>query len=107
MLTDLHIAVIGGDARQLEVIRKLIQLDAKTSLIGFDQLDHGFTGATKYQIEELDFSDVDAIILPVPGTNHEGQVDTIFSNEKVVLTEEILKKRLSTALFILVLAMGI
>ena len=92
MLTDLHIAVIGGDARQLEVIRKLIQLDAKTSLIGFDQLDHGFTGATKYQIEELDFSDVDAIILPVPGTNHEGQVDTIFSHEKVVLTEEILKK---------------
>ncbi len=90
MLTDLHIAVIGGDARQLEVIRKLIQLDAKTSLIGFDQLDHGFTGATKYQIDELNFSDVDAIILPVPGTNHEGQVDTIFSNEKVILTEEIL-----------------
>ncbi len=55
MLTDLHIAVIGGDARQLEVIRKLIQLDAKTSLIGFDQLDHGFTGATKYQIEEWIF----------------------------------------------------
>jgi dipicolinate synthase subunit A len=86
MLTDMHVAVIGGDARQLEVIRKLTELDAKLSLIGFDQLDHGFTGASKEQIEELDFTSLDAIILPVAGTNLEGQVDTIFSNEKVVLT---------------------
>lgn len=47
MLTGLNVAVIGGDARQLEVIRKLTELDAKLLLIGFDQLDHGFTGATK------------------------------------------------------------
>lgn len=91
MLTDMHIAVIGGDARQLEVIRKLIELDAKISLVGFDQLDHGFAGATKYQINEVDFSQMDAIILPVRGTNHEGQIDTIFSNEKVYLKEEMLK----------------
>lgn len=88
----MHVAIIGGDARQLEVIRKLIELDAKLSLIGFDQLDHGFTGATKVQIDEVDFSDLDAIILPVPGTNLEGQVDTVFSNEKVFLTEEMLLK---------------
>jgi dipicolinate synthase subunit A len=92
MLTGMHVAVIGGDARQLEVIRKLTELDAKLSLIGFDQLDHGFTGATKVQIDEIDFSDLDAIILPVHGTNLEGQVDTVFSNEKVFLTEEMLLK---------------
>ncbi|MFC4320130.1 dipicolinic acid synthetase subunit A [Litchfieldia salsa] len=90
MLTGLHVAIIGGDARQLEVVRKLIELDAKLSLIGFDQLDHGFTGASKEQMDEVDFSTVDAIILPVPGTNAEGLVDTIFSNEKVLLSEEIL-----------------
>jgi dipicolinate synthase subunit A len=92
MLTDMHIAIIGGDARQLEVIRKLTELDAKLSLIGFDQLDHGFTGASKEQIDEMDFSNIDAIILPVPGTNAEGQIETVFSNETVVLTEEILNK---------------
>lgn len=92
MLTGLHIAVIGGDARQLEVIRKLIELDAKLSLIGFDQLDHGFTGAMQTQIHELDFSDIDAIILPITGANVQGEIDTIFSNKKIVLTEEMLKK---------------
>ncbi|MDF0725134.1 dipicolinic acid synthetase subunit A [Cytobacillus sp. S13-E01] len=92
MLTGMHIAIIGGDARQLEVIRKLIELDAKISLIGFDQLDHGFTGASKEQMDEIDFTDIDAIILPVSGTNSEGQVETIFSNEKVILTEDIILK---------------
>lgn len=92
MLTNMHVAIIGGDARQLEVIRKLIELDARLSLIGFDQLDHGFTGASKERIDEIDFSDIDAIILPVSGTNGEGEVETIFSNETVMLSEEILSK---------------
>ncbi|PGT86718.1 dipicolinic acid synthetase subunit A [Bacillus sp. AFS040349] len=92
MLTGLNVAVIGGDARQLEVIRKLTELDAKLLLIGFDQLDHGFTGATKVKIDEVQFNEIDAIILPIPGTNHEGVVDTVFSNEEVILSEELLEQ---------------
>ncbi len=92
MLTGMQIAVIGGDARQLEIIRKLTELDAKLSLIGFEQLDHAFTGAVKEKIDEVDFTNIDAFILPVAGTNLEGHVETIFSNEKVLLTEEVLSK---------------
>lgn len=92
MLTDLHITVIGGDARQLEVIRKLTELDAKLSLVGFNQLDHVFSGSSKKEIDELDFSEIDALILPVKGTNMTGEVETIFSNEKIVLQQEMLKK---------------
>lgn len=88
----MQIAVIGGDARQLEIIRKLTELDAKLSLVGFEQLDHAFTGAVKEKLDEVDFTQVDSIILPVPGTNLEGHVETIFSNEKVVLIEEMLLK---------------
>ncbi|ANX12337.1 dipicolinic acid synthetase subunit A [Fictibacillus arsenicus] len=91
MLTDLHIAVFGGDARQLEVIRKLTELNAILTLIGYDQLDHGFTGASKMDIDEVDFSKLDSIILPVSGTGLQGEIDTIFSNRKNVLTEEMLK----------------
>lgn len=90
MLTGLHLAVIGGDARQLEIIRRLTELDARLSLIGFEQLDHAFTGALKEKLTEVDFSSIDGIILPVAGTGTDGKVDTIFSNEKVFLTEEIL-----------------
>jgi dipicolinate synthase subunit A len=90
MLTGMQIAVLGGDARQLEIIRKLTELDAKISLVGFEQLDHSFTGATKEKLDEINFSEIDAIVLPVPGTSNEGEVETIFSNEKIVLTEDIL-----------------
>ncbi|WP_428908613.1 dipicolinic acid synthetase subunit A [Niallia sp. Krafla_26] len=92
MLTDMQIAIIGGDARQLEVVRKLTELDAKLSLVGFEQLDHAFTGASKEKIEDLDFSQLDAIILPVAGTTADGHVDTIFSNEKIKLLEEMVEK---------------
>ncbi|MCT8139867.1 dipicolinic acid synthetase subunit A [Anaerobacillus sp. CMMVII] len=91
MLTGKHVAVIGGDARQLEVIRKLIELDAKISLIGFDQLDEGFVGATKVQLSQVDFSTIEAIVLPVSGTSSEGEIETIFSNEKIILNENHLK----------------
>ncbi|AIE59703.1 dipicolinic acid synthetase subunit A [Bacillus methanolicus] len=92
MLTGMQVAVIGGDARQLEIIRKLTELDARLSLIGFEQLDHAFTGAIKEKMDEVDFSNIDSVILPVPGTSLEGQVETIFSNEKVFITEENISK---------------
>lgn len=92
MLTGMKIAVIGGDARQLEIVRKLTEQNALLSLIGFEQLDHAFTGAAKEKVDGVDFSKIDAIIIPVKGTTLDGQVDTIFSNEEVHLTEELLKK---------------
>src|SRR5690606_22067706 len=92
MLTGLQIAVIGGDARQIEIIRKLNELDAKLYLVGFEQLDHSFTGAVKEKLINMNLEEIDGIILPVAGTNLNGEVETIFSNEKVVLTEEILSK---------------
>lgn len=92
MLTGMQIAILGGDARQLEVIKKLTEQDAKLSLVGFEQLDLAFSGAVKEKIDEMDFSEIDAIILPVPGTNLEGKLETIFSNETVVLTSDILAK---------------
>ncbi|MDA1475489.1 dipicolinic acid synthetase subunit A [Bacillus changyiensis] len=92
MLTGLTIALIGGDARQLEIIRKLTEQQAKVFLVGFDQLDHGFTGATKCKLNELDFGVIDSIILPVSGTAADGSVATVFSNEKVILTQHDLEK---------------
>lgn len=90
MLTGMQIAVLGGDARQLEVIRKLTELDAKVYLTGFEQLAHAYTGAVKEMIEDLPVNELDAIILPVAGTNMDGKIETIFSNRQVVLTEDFL-----------------
>ncbi len=84
----MHIAVIGGDARQLEVIRKISELDGKVSLIGFEQLDDGFAGASKQNFHSVDPGTLDAIVLPVSGMNEEGEIESIFSGEKIVLPED-------------------
>lgn len=88
----MKIAVIGGDARQIEVIHKLKELGAKVILIGFDQLEHSFAGAVKEKIAEVHFHELDAIILPVAGTDHNGGIDSLFTNEQIFLTEEMLQQ---------------
>ncbi|UCZ51674.1 dipicolinic acid synthetase subunit A [Bacillus shivajii] len=92
MLTGMHVVIIGGDARQLEVIRKLSEQDAKVSLIGFEQLDDGFAGANKHTFQTIDPKTVDAVILPVSGANQEGEVESIFSGEKLTIDEKWLKE---------------
>ena len=36
MLTGVQVVLLGGDAEQLEVIRKLTELDAQVTVAGFD-----------------------------------------------------------------------
>ncbi|MBP3951986.1 dipicolinic acid synthetase subunit A [Bacillus suaedae] len=90
MLTNKHIVIIGGDARQLEIIRKLSTLDARITMIGFDQLNDGFIGACKETIDAVEWETVDAILLPVSGMSSDGKIDTIFSNETIELKPEFL-----------------
>lgn len=92
MLTNRHIVILGGDARQIEVIDKLISLDARLSLVGFDQLNRDFNGAVKARMDELDAGEVDSLILPVSATDNDGNVETTFSNESVRLTKDWLEK---------------
>ena len=88
MLTGIHAAILGGDARQLEVIQRLAELDASVSLVGFDNLQNEFSGVTKRPLTPELFEDVDAVILPVVGTDEHGKVQTVFSTEDLVLTDQ-------------------
>ncbi|GGK00304.1 dipicolinate synthase subunit A [Lentibacillus kapialis] len=84
-----QIAVIGGDARYLELIRQLQALpDTRISLVGFDKLEQGFTGLNQTDFADLDQEKMDAIILPITGTDRQGYVETVFSDQKVQLTDE-------------------
>lgn len=88
MLTGVHVAFIGGDARQLEVIKRCIQLDATVTLIGFDNLESIFTGATKRPLSCDVLKDVDALVLPIVGTDDQGFVESIFCSTPLQFAEE-------------------
>ncbi|WP_249869736.1 dipicolinic acid synthetase subunit A [Oceanobacillus saliphilus] len=87
------IAVIGGDARYLELIRQLKKLpDTRIILVGFDKLEQGFTELNQVDLEELDQSKLDAIILPITGTDMVGNLETVFSVRKANLSKAWFKK---------------
>ncbi|RWZ60442.1 dipicolinic acid synthetase subunit A [Halobacillus fulvus] len=92
MLTGYHVAILGGDARQIEIIRKLNEWNATVYKAGFDQLNESFTEAMDLDLDSDHVSKLDAIILPVPGTDESGNIDGIFTNRLIHLSEEWLKK---------------
>lgn len=88
MLTGEHIAFLGGDARQLEVIKSCIKQNATVSLIGFDNLQSSFSGANRRELTPDLLETVDRLILPIVGTDESGYIDSLFTSKKIVLTEE-------------------
>lgn len=88
MLTGKHVVFLGGDARQLEVIKSCIQMNAKVSLIGYDNLQSPFSGATQRELSREVLQQADILVLPIIGTDEEGLVNSVFTSKKLVLTEE-------------------
>ncbi|GIP36867.1 dipicolinate synthase subunit A [Paenibacillus sp. J31TS4] len=88
MLTGIHVSLIGGDARQLEVIEQLIEMDASVQLIGFDNLQTIPNGVTRTKLTPEALEHADALLLPAVGTDDKGHVVSIFTSEELVLTEE-------------------
>ena len=72
MLKGKHVVFIGGDARQLEVIKNCIEGKARVSLIGFDNLQSPFSGAVNRELTENLLKTTDILILPILGTDEEG-----------------------------------
>lgn len=83
------IAVIGGDGRYLELIRQLQMLpDTIITLVGFDKLEQGFTGLKQSDFKDLELNDLDAVILPITGTDMEGNVETVFSDQPIQIKKQ-------------------
>jgi len=95
------IAVIGGDARYLELIRQLQTLPHTTIiLVGFDKIEQSFTGLKQMTLEELPVDELDAVILPITGTNLHGKVETVFSDQEIYLSHDWFKElKPSTRIF--------
>jgi len=87
MLTGTQVVLLGGDARALEVIHKLTELDASVTLSGFDGLHTQLDGAVHAAFDETLFDTADAIVLPAVGTDDDGRIAAVFSNDELRLQE--------------------
>jgi dipicolinate synthase subunit A len=90
-LDGIKIAVLGGDDRELTLVPRLVALGAKVKVAGFPPLPE-LSGAMVVTSLEEAVSEIDAVILPMPGTDQHGNIRAIYADEKLVLTEGILKQ---------------
>ncbi|MFD1039631.1 dipicolinate synthase subunit DpsA [Virgibacillus byunsanensis] len=92
MLINLNILVIGGDDRNLEVIHNLAIAGANVYLLGFDQLTFDNPKIHQSRLNEVDLTVIDAITLPVAGTDETGKVEATYSNKTIILSEELISQ---------------
>jgi dipicolinate synthase subunit A len=91
MLMDQHFVFIGGDARQLEVIKSFIKMRANITLIGFDNLQTPLSGTMQKEFEPAVLARADIVVLPVIGTDDKGEISSIFTSKTLILTDEHMK----------------
>jgi len=80
--------ILGGDVRQIEVAKIIGDKGAKVSLVGFTQVSDDSIEKIKCGFQEIDFSQVDAIVVPVSGLDHDGKVEARYSDEEIALTKK-------------------
>lgn len=90
-LAGIKVAVVGGDDRELVLIRELVEKKAAVTVIGYPPREELSRTRLASTLEEA-VADSDAIILPMPGTDASGNVRAVYATEKLELTEQIMKK---------------
>lgn len=88
MLTGIRIVFLGGDARQLEVIRKCVEMDAAVSAAGFDQWETPVPGVSLEQLSADLLGIADVLVLPVAGSDEEGNLNALYSSSQLRLLDE-------------------
>jgi dipicolinate synthase subunit A len=88
MLTGVQVVLAGGDARQLEVIRRLTEQDASITICGFDRLETSFPGVVRAEWQPGVLRQADALVLPPVGTDDDGTISAIFTERELKLTDD-------------------
>lgn len=88
MLTGIKLVMLGGDARMLEVVRYLSDLDASVRLVGYENATLEGPDTTRVQLCPENLADADAVILPVAGMSEDGLVEARFADGPLALQDD-------------------
>lgn len=87
LLSGRKIAIIGGDRRELVLMRELVHLGATVMVVGYDRLSFLPEGLAHHGLREA-LRDADGVILPMPGTDEQGRVKAEFAGTSLFLKPE-------------------
>jgi len=86
-LQGINIAVLGGDKREVELIKHLIKLGAKVKVIGNPSPEENLPLEIVGSLREV-FVNVQAVIAPMTGTDDNGKIKSTFTEQPLTLSKE-------------------
>lgn len=89
---NVNLLIMGGDQRYLEIINQLASKGLQVFLAGFDQLTFSHPNISNKSPDQVDFEQVDAILIPLHGTCANGEIEAEYSDEGIHLSLEMLKR---------------
>lgn len=87
VLSGLKIAVLGGDARELILVRELVNMGATVVVAGFTKDMIGPGAGVAASVEEA-CKDAEVVIMPLPGTDPHGVIRAVFFEDQLLLSEK-------------------
>jgi len=99
-LSGVKIAVLGGDDRELILVSELVTLGATVTVVGFprEKIKHG---AFISKSVEDGLSGAEVAILPMVGTDVNGRIRAIYTEERLELTQKALRGMARHAMLII------
>lgn len=88
----MNVFILGGDARYIEVIQLLAEHGMMVYVTGYDSLPQSKPNIIASDMEKAPMEKIDAILLPVQGTEQDGKVETMETRQVIYLTEKWLRK---------------
>ncbi|AXF55089.1 dipicolinate synthase subunit DpsA [Salicibibacter kimchii] len=88
-----HVAVIGGDRRQVELVHRLKKTVAHITVVGFDQCSFPDANVTAHPLSAVPWEQLNAILFPVSGVDADGKVEAQYAPEALIVTREMLTKK--------------
>lgn len=90
-LAGIKLAVVGGDQRQIVLVEELLNLGAEIKVLGLPNRKE-LVGCKICNDLLSTIENVHTIILPMPGTDNDGNIISALSSEKIRLTEAIFQQ---------------
>jgi len=88
-----HVAVIGGDRRQVELVHRLKKSVDHIFMVGFDRISFPDTNVTALPLSAVPWEQLNAILFPVSGVGTDGKIEAQYAFETLIVTREMLAKK--------------
>ena len=92
MLNHIHLLVLGGDHRYVNVMKAIAAKEANITAVGYKEatIDHSLIQCK--QFVDVSFETADVVLLPVEGMDATGEIHAHDNNDTIFLTQEMINK---------------